>query len=239
MSRYILPVLVALGLLLGAALIAPQPSEARVSADPWQVCEPLIDEAEQALGLPPRLLQAISKAESGRYNKEREAILAWPWTVMAEGKGRYLPSKAAAIAEVRQLQAKGVTNIDVGCMQVNLRWHGENFDNLELAFDPAYNVAYAATLLAQLKQANRSWTKAVGRYHSATPKYSGRYRSKVFKIWSEEKSRQRKEEVAARRALNEARLEAASKVGEKVAPGAIGSLAFSTTPLYDGAGDKN
>ncbi|MDZ7712446.1 MAG: hypothetical protein U5L06_04740 [Rhodovibrio sp.] len=82
---------------------------------------------------------------------------------MAEGRGRYLPSKAAAIAEVRDLQARGVSNIDVGCMQVNLHWHGDAFESLEQAFDPAYNVAYAAAFLLDLAgQRELLATKAIG-----------------------------------------------------------------------------
>ena len=41
----------------------------------------------------------------------------------AEGVGTYYPSKAAAIAAVEALQARGVQSADVGCMQVNLLHH--------------------------------------------------------------------------------------------------------------------
>jgi soluble lytic murein transglycosylase-like protein len=95
---------------------------------------------------------------------------------------------------VRRLKARGVTNIDVGCMQVNLRWHGHAFETLEQAFDPAYNVAYAAAFLLDLRASENSWTKAIGVYHSRTPKFSGPYRSKVFRHWRAEK----KAAVAAR-----------------------------------------
>ena len=106
---------------------------------------------------------------------------------MAEGKGRYLPNKAAAIAEVEALRAKGVRNIDVGCMQINLYFHPRAFEDLEQAFDPAQNVAYGATFLSQLRQDSRSWTRAIGRYHSSTPTLSGRYRLKVFRAWRAER----------------------------------------------------
>ena len=151
--------------------------------DPWTVCGRYVREAERALKVPDFLLRAISQVESGRWDKKRQAKSAWPWTVMAEGRGRYLISKAAAIAEVKALKAKGVKNIDVGCMQVNLYYHPKAFDTLEEAFDPAQNVAYAAALLTKLKRENHSWTKAVGLYHSATPRFNGPYRKKVFQAW--------------------------------------------------------
>ena len=178
--------LIGLGLLAGLSA-GPSSQAAAPGAvsrvDPWTVCGRYIGEAEQALQVPAYLLQAISQVESGRWDKARQVKSAWPWTVMAEGRGRYLPSKQAAIAEVRALKAKGVSNIDVGCMQVNLHFHPKAFDNLEQAFDPAQNVAYAAALLTKLKRENHSWTKAVGLYHSATPKFNGPYRKKVFRAW--------------------------------------------------------
>ena len=167
--------------------------------DPWQICASLIGAAEQALELPPHLLQTISKVESGRWRKGAQASIAWPWTISAKGKGRYLPSRKAMLAEIRALQARGIKSIDVGCMQVNLMYHGDAFDSLEQAVDPLHNVAYAAVFLSQLRESSRSWTKAVGRYHSQTPKLSGPYRRKVMKAWRLEKKLAAQRETAARR----------------------------------------
>ncbi len=150
-------------------------------------CKKATEATEQKHRLPKRLLNAISLAETGRWHKESREIIAWPWTVYSEGRGRYLPSKEAAIAEVKMLKAKGVKNIDVGCMQVNLHWHPEAFDNLEEAFDPMTNAAYAGSLLKKLRDQSRSWTVAVAHYHSQTKKYYVPYRKKVLKIWQTER----------------------------------------------------
>ncbi|WP_245560749.1 lytic transglycosylase domain-containing protein [Fodinicurvata sediminis] len=181
-----------LGLLVFAAwpvrAQGPQSAPAGVESD-WTLCARHVAEAERLLGVPARLLTAISMAESGRHNKEQRAVFAWPWTVMAEGKGRYLPTRTAAVNEVRQLKAKGVRNIDVGCMQINLMYHPQAFDSLEQAFDPAYNVAYSAKYLLDHYRELNSWEAAVGRYHSATPKYNLRYRTKVMDIWNKEQQK--------------------------------------------------
>ena len=190
-------------LLLSTAAAAESPQMAGPSEDPWQLCAHHSAAAEARQDLPPHLLTAISKVESGRWHAEREEILAWPWTVMAEGKGRYLPNKAAAIAEVRRLRAKGVRNIDVGCMQVNLYHHPDAFEGLEAAFDPASNVDYAARLLARLRQEARSWTKAIAFYHSRTPAFNGPYRLKVFRAWREERHRANRARRAGQVALRE------------------------------------
>tara|TARA_B100000315_G_C14588987_1_gene594707 strand:+ start:854 stop:1795 length:942 start_codon:yes stop_codon:yes gene_type:complete len=138
---------------------------------------------ETALGIPPHLLTAISLAESGKWDDTNRALFAWPWTVMAKGKGHYLPSKAAAIAKVRILQAQGVKNIDVGCMQINLYYHPKAFEDLNAAFDPERNVGYAANFLAAINQSTLSWPQAAANYHSTTPSKNEIYLNKVLGLW--------------------------------------------------------
>jgi soluble lytic murein transglycosylase-like protein len=164
----------------------------------WNSCAERTAAAERAAGMPTHLLTAVSKVESGRWHKESGEILAWPWTVTSGAEGRFLPSKAAAIAEVERLRAQGVTNIDVGCMQINLYHHPKAFESLEQAFDPERNVAYAIGFLRELRDRWGSWTRAVGNYHSNTPTLSGRYRAKVFKMVYAEKHRIAKQRRAAR-----------------------------------------
>src|SRR3546814_8505474 len=78
-------------------------------------------------------------------------LTIWPWSVNSEGNGRYFKDKASAIQWVREEQARGVRSIDVGCMQINLRWHPDAFSDLDEAFDPAANTAYSAKYLATLR----------------------------------------------------------------------------------------
>ncbi len=187
--------------------------------DSWGSCARLTARAERAHGLPTHLLTAISKVESGRWHAPSGAVLAWPWTVTAGGEGRFLPSKKAAIAEVERLRARGVHNIDVGCMQVNLGYHPEAFASLEEAFDPAQNVAYATRFLRDLKARWGSWTRAVGNYHSNTPALSGRYRVKVFRALYAEKHRTAKARRATRLAAIEAKRRAAGpQTGNQLRP---------------------
>ena len=148
---------------------------------PWDLCATAVHQAERTHRLPRSMLGAIAKVESGRHHDARGEVFAWPWTVTAEGRGRYLPSKTAAIAEVEALQARGVRSIDVGCLQINLHYHPNAFETLEAAFDPAENARAAARLLVALRGAWGSWARAVGNYHSNTPTLSGPYRVKVYR----------------------------------------------------------
>jgi hypothetical protein len=122
-------------------------------------------------------------AESGRWDKSSRANVAWPWTVTAEGNGQFFDSKEEAMAEVELLMTRGVRNIDVGCMQVNLYYHGYAFETLAEAFDPAANTAYAATYLKSMFQSSGNWSEAAGYYHSTTPERNGPYRDKVLAYW--------------------------------------------------------
>ena len=125
-------------------------------------CHVAVAAMESAYNLPPQLLSAVALAESGRWNAEDQESFAWPWTVTASGESHYLPDKAAAVRAVRDLQARGIRNIDVGCMQINLMHIADAFPSLEDAFDPRLNADYAASFLRQLYQEVRGWSLAVG-----------------------------------------------------------------------------
>ena len=197
-----------------ALLTVPTTATASQPVDSTEICRDLIAEAEVRHRLPKLLMSAISLAESGRWNEQRKATIAWPWTVYAEGRGRYLLSKAAALAEVRNLRRKGVRNIDVGCTQVNLHYHGHAFATLEEALDPARNVDFAARFLRQLHRETRSWSMAAGYYHSRTAKLNRPYRGRVLKHWSNERRRVAEERRQAARAAYLAR-RAAWQEGQK------------------------
>ena len=148
--------------------------------------------------MPRHILNAISLVESGRWDGSRRANLAWPWTVYALGKGRHFDSKQAAINEVRRLRRQGVISIDVGCMQVNLRYHADAFTGLEEAFDPMNNVAYAAAFLKRLRRAEGAWSRAVAKYHSSIRAKGRRYWQRVRLAWHAERRRVWRERREAR-----------------------------------------
>lgn len=140
-------------------------------------------QVERRAALPEGLLRAMALVESGRWQPERQVRRPWPWAIRAGRHSWYLPSRAAALDTIRSLQAKGVTSIDVGCMQINLHFHGDAFASPEDALDPAANVAYAAAYLSRLKDETGSWRQAAGYYHSRDPARSQRYLATVERQW--------------------------------------------------------
>jgi hypothetical protein len=146
------------------------------------LCEREIANAEKKYGIPHRLFMAIGTVESGR-SINSQPKRPYPWTVCAAGKSYFFSTKSAAIAAVKRLIGQGKRNVDVGCMQVNLMHHSKAFKTLEEAFTPKYNVDYAARFFTNLKNMNRSWTHAVGYYHSRAKKYYRPYCAAVYNAW--------------------------------------------------------
>ena len=148
-----------------------------------KLCTRYLPRHERQYGIPVHLLAAIASTESGRYHRALGLNLPWPWTINVEGRGYFFDTKEDAIAAVKKLQERGIQSIDVGCMQVNLHHHPFAFANLEQAFDPAYNVAYAAQFLKQNFQEEGSWRKATADYHSHTTFYGEPYAQLVYNAW--------------------------------------------------------
>ncbi len=170
---------------LGAApLPAPKPLDPQAL-----LCARPIATVEKEMKIPGQLLAAVAVAESGRWLGPDRAVFAWPWTVTSGPKSWHFADRDEAVTHVRALKARGIRNIDVGCMQINLAYHGRAFASLDDAFDPDINVAYAAKFLTKIHATRRSWSLAVGHYHSATPALQNRYRRKVMALWNKERRR--------------------------------------------------
>ncbi|NKB44850.1 MAG: tetratricopeptide repeat protein [Alphaproteobacteria bacterium] len=153
------------------------------------VCQRNVQSNERLQRIPQGLLAAISLVESGRGVGPGGSTVAWPWTINAAGEGQYFDTKEEAIAATRQLIEDGLRSIDIGCMQINLRYHPDAFASIEQAFDPARNVAYGASYLRQLHRLQGSWPKAVERYHSSEDGRRAEYREKVISTWRDDARR--------------------------------------------------
>lgn len=142
-------------------------------ADP---CSVAIDRAARLTGVPKPLLRAIAEVESGVQLPSGR--LAWPWAVN-DGRSLLFRTRAAATAHVEALVASGKLNVDIGCMQINWRWHGAQIGSPAALFDPQFNVLYAARYLAGLRREFDSWAAAVSAYHSRREVYAAAYRCRV------------------------------------------------------------
>ncbi len=201
------------------------PADARQPIEKFNaLCTKAVQTEERRSGIPRRLLEAISSVEAGRWSGSMRANIAWPWTVTAEGEGNFYPSRQAAIRAVDALRQRGIRNIDVGCMQINLGYHPDAFESLDQAFDPVANVAYAAKFLKALRTQKRSWDKAVKFYHSSNPERQRYYGGKVYKARQEIRLRDAKQRRGQRIALTKSRRTApkvADSGGTEITPGSV------------------
>lgn len=143
------------------------------------VCIAAIRQAEAAYGLPTDLLLAIGLQEAGMSYKGSMTI--WPWSLNVEGRGYRFDSREEAEAFLAGELAEGRRSIDVGCLQVNLRWHPDAFPSPDAGFDPARNADYAARFLRGLYLETGDWLQAAGHYHSATPDLKDLYLAGIEK----------------------------------------------------------
>ena len=145
-------------------------------------CEYLANVIEETKDLPAGILSSISNVEAGRIigNKPKKG---WPWTVNHSGEGLFFENRLDAIQYVKYHIEKGDLNMDVGCMQISLKWHSNQFSSLEEAFDPEVNINYAASFLTKLFNNHGDWNLAIKHYHSADPKKHLKYHKKVLAAW--------------------------------------------------------
>ena len=147
------------------------------------ICGYMVALAEKARRIPTGLLLAIAQVESGRYKEGQTLSQPWPWTVSSaqtSNDDNFYQSQAQAVRVVENLQNDGITNIDVGCMQINLFYHGRGFASLQEAIDPINNVAYATEFLLYLYARFKDWGEAVKHYHSSDPNKNSYYLEKVL-----------------------------------------------------------
>ena len=162
--------------LLLVTLLLPIALGQSVSADTRRtaaICDSAAEIASRESGVPVDVLRAISLTETGR--KSGGEFRPWPWTVNMEGVGRWFDDVRAAQAYVDRHFARGARSFDVGCFQINYKWHGRAFESIEAMFDPITNARYAAKFLSELFDEFGDWSRAAGAYHSRTPKFAKRY----------------------------------------------------------------
>lgn len=123
-------------------------------------CESQIIAAAARYDIPAGILYAVGLTETGRKGSLQ------PYALNIEGRAVFAASKAAAVAEFERARSQGRRLIDLGCMQINHRYHADAFRGVADMLDPARNVDYAARFLKTLKGRHDTWVMAVARYHA-------------------------------------------------------------------------
>ncbi len=123
-------------------------------------CEQHIIDAAARYDIPPAILYAVGLTETGRKGS------LYPYALNIEGRSVFPRSAAEAVIEFDKARRDGKKLIDLGCMQINHHYHGDQFRGPRDMLDPARNVDYAARFLKRLRGEHDTWSMAVARYHA-------------------------------------------------------------------------
>ena len=137
------------------------------------ICDDVAKDAARSKSIPVEIMLAITRTETARSVDGTNT--PWPWTINIDGRGFWFETRDEALSFVFDHFLKGARSFDLGCFQINYRWHGANFSSIEEMLDPAANARYAASFLSELYRETGSWQKAVGAFHSRNAVFADRY----------------------------------------------------------------
>lgn len=214
-------------------VLARAAQDAGQKAEPSQLCLAAAAQAANTEDVPLDVLVTIALIESGR---DRGARLApWPWAIHARGRGYWPDQRADALERAQAALDAGLTNIDLGCFQINYHWHGAQFDTLEAMLDPVTNARYAARLLRGHRDRLGSWDAAVGAYHSRTPDLAAAYRARFVRLSAHAA-------ILVARAQTPPQSAALTRAASRILPATAGAIALhlvaTDRPFLDGKGAR-
>lgn len=163
-------------------VLAIFPCSVTATESPAQLCETAADLATARMSIPGNIMRAIALTETGR--RVEGSFRPWPWVLNVGGDAVWFQSQSETVRHANDLIASGITNFDIGCFQLNYRWHAANFDSLDSMIDPGNNALYAAHFLTQKFSDLGSWAEAVGAYHSTTEAFANAYLERFHDIYS-------------------------------------------------------
>ena len=146
-------------------------------------CDEAALRAATTHSVPETVMLAITRVETGR--DQGGGLAPWPWAINMAGEGYWPATRDGAVALAQGALSEGRQNIDIGCFQLNMRWHAQAFASLEDMFDPAQNADYAARFLVRLHDETGSWIEAVAAYHSRSPDLAEAYVARVETVLAE------------------------------------------------------
>jgi hypothetical protein len=167
-------------LLVALSFLAPRVSASTLQAQERMLCDQAARVAAREYGIPQKIMEAIARTESGVTVDG--AFVPWPWTINVEGRGVRFTSQREALAYFKQHYGQGARNIDLGCFQINHRWHGAEFESVQSMLDPKTNARYAARFLKELHGEFGDWTRAAGAFHSRNEEFSTKYLARFVPI---------------------------------------------------------
>ncbi len=123
-------------------------------------------EASGNSGIPVKVLHGIALVESGKKWSDG-TFRPWPWTLNSPARGaQFFNSYQAAEKGLNELLQQGVTNVDIGMMQINCGYHCARVKKPSDLLDPKVNIRVASKILSEVHSIRGDVASAVGAYHA-------------------------------------------------------------------------
>jgi len=131
----------------------------------------------------PYVLYAVALLESPA-RRAPGRISPWPYAIHTPDGPRVYATREAATAALKHLtQTYTPLELDVGLMQINLRWHGARVAQPGELLDPATNLRIGADILAEtLRSAPADRVLGLGRYHTWRDAPAREYGARVIRM---------------------------------------------------------
>ncbi|MGC3003878.1 transglycosylase SLT domain-containing protein [Streptomyces sp. G35A] len=153
------------GACAAAAIFAWGHSHAAPSPGRFTLRGTVFEQAAARSGVDPYLLYSVALLESG-FGHGKGSVGPWFWTLRAPTNAFYLDARVEAEAKLRDL-LRHSSLVDVGAMQINVRWNGHRVATPSQLLDPTTNIQVGADILAEaLASSPRDLALGVGRYHN-------------------------------------------------------------------------
>lgn len=148
----------------------------------------LFDEVAKSSGLNPDLLYAVALAESA---KSVNGTTVAPSCLAIRADKPYYPESAKEAKRILDEVLPARSSTDIGCMQINWKWHGHKVSTPYELLEPETNIQLAADILRKaVDSVPEDQILGIGRYHhwdiSSAEGYNRAYQygMRVLEIWS-------------------------------------------------------
>ena len=143
----------------------------------------IFEEVGREKNLDPDLIYAVALAESA-YSESRDGLMQpHPWTLRTAKGPHYSRTKEEAQSALKAILKK-TKDVDVGLMQISVRWHAKRVSDPLKLLDPATNLRIGADILnEEIRRSPDDLIAALGRYHSREAVRRTRYGMTVYNIY--------------------------------------------------------
>ncbi|AKJ36906.1 transglycosylase [Aeromonas hydrophila NJ-35] len=142
------------------------------------------DKAAKRYKLDPLLVYSIALAESASGRGDGN-VGPWQWTLRGPNGPFYGQNQQDTRAKFLEWQRLYGKKIDVGIMQVNLRWNGHRVASYEELLDQDKNIMTGTEVLSEaIESSPGDLELGIGRYHNWDDELRARnYGSRILAIW--------------------------------------------------------